>query len=182
MGTDRLEQLLADGERSLEHAALSRSGQLVGVDRLEQRLFSLGAEPFELADAARRGRLLEAVERVDAELLVQPTRAFGPESRQLRHLDQPGRELRAQLLQCRDLAGLGQRHDLLLQGRADTGQLDGLSLAGELRDLRGGLAHRLGAVAVGDDPVDRGTVELLQVAELVERGGDLAVGRIRHHC
>ena len=44
------------------------------------------------------------------------------------------------------------------------------------RDRR--LADRLGRVAVGDDPVDHGSVELVQIAELVKRLGDLDVGRI----
>ena len=42
------------------------------------------------------------------------------------------------------------------------------------------VADRLGGVAVGDDPVDDRAVELVQVAQLVERGGDLGVGRVGH--
>ncbi len=180
VSADRLEQLLADHQRSLQRAPLSRSADLVGIDGLQQCLLGLGTEPLELADTASRRGLPETLERVDAELLVKPTRALGAESRKPRHLDQPRWELRAQLLECRDLAGLRQRHDLLLQSCADAGQLCGLALACELRDLCGGLAHRLGTVAVGDDPMDRGAVKLVQIAEFVERGCDLAVGRVRH--
>jgi len=45
---------------------------------------------------------------------------------------------------------------------------------------RGHVADRLGRVAVGHDAVDDGSVELVQISELVERRGNLGVGRLGH--
>ena len=59
-------------------------------------------------------------------------------------------------------------------------QLGRAALARERRHRDGRVADRLGGVAVGDDAVDARAVELVQVAKLVERGGDLGVGRFRH--
>ena len=50
-----------------------------------------------------------------------------------------------------------------------------------MRDDRDrGLAHGLGGVAVGDHAVGHRAVELVEVAELVEGGGDLGVRRVGH--
>ena len=51
---------------------------------------------------------------------------------------------------------------------------------GQRRDRDRRLAHGLGRVAVGDDAVDDRPVELVEVAELVERGGDLGVRGVGH--
>jgi hypothetical protein len=77
-----------------------------------------------------------------------------------------------------NLPGLGQGDDLLLQGCADSRQVCGMTVERELGDLSGGLPHRLRAVAIRDDPVDLGAVELIEVAELIQCDGDLGVGRV----
>ena len=76
----------------------------------------------------------ERLERVDPELVVQPARPFGPESREVRHRDQARRELGPQLDRGRDRALVGQRDDLLLDRVADSGQLGGAALAGQSED------------------------------------------------
>ena len=86
----------------------------------------------------------------------------------------PGGELRPQLLGRRDRARVQQRVDLLGDRLADPGQLHHAARAGELLHRRRRIADRLGRIAVGDHPVDDGAVELVEVAELVERGGYLA--------
>ena len=80
----------------------------------------------------------------------------------------------------RDVAVLEQRRELRLERRADPRQLGGATGAHERRDRGRGVADRLGRVAVGDDAVDDRAVELVEVAELVERRGDLAVRRVGH--
>ena len=47
-------------------------------------------------------------------------------------------------------------------------------------DRHRGLAHRLGRGAVGDHAVGDGAVELVEVPELVEGGGDLCVREVGH--
>ena len=99
-------------------AALLRLGQ-----GLEQRLLDLRAEAAQPADLLLLGGGAQGVERVDAELVVEPPRALGPEARQVHHGDQPGRELCAQALRGRDVARLVERLDLLLQRLADAADL-----------------------------------------------------------
>ena len=69
---------------------------------------------------------------------------------------------------------------LLLERLADARQLGDPAVAGQRDDRDGRLAHRLGRVAVGDHAVDDRAVELVQVAELVEGGGDLGVREVGH--
>ena len=65
------------------------------------------------------GGRAQRIERVDPELVVEPARALGPEARQVHDRDQPARELVAQLLGGRDVAGLVEREELLLERLAD---------------------------------------------------------------
>ena len=55
-----------------------------------------------------------------------------------------------------------------------------LALAGELGDGHGRVAHRARRVAVGDDAVLDRAVELVEVPQLLEGGGDLGVGQVGH--
>ena len=156
-------------------AALGRLRQ-----RLEQLLLDLRAEPAQLADLLLLGGRAQRVERVDAELVVEPPRALRPEARQVHDRDQPGRELVAQLLRGRDVAGLVERVDLLLERLADAVDLGHAALARHRGHRHRGLAHGLGRRAVGDHAVVDRAVELVEVAELVEGGGDLGVGQVGH--
>ena len=54
----------------------------------------------------------------------------------------------------------------------------GATLARERRHRHGRVAHGLGAAAVGEHAVDDRAVELVQVAELLERFGDRVVGQL----
>src|SRR5919202_523685 len=102
-------------------------------------------------------------------------------ARQAHHVDQPGRELRAQLLGGRDRPGVEQRDDLLLERAPDPGQLRYLALARQRGHRARRLAHGLRRVAVGEDAVYDGAVELVEVGQLVEEGGDRGVGWIGRH-
>jgi hypothetical protein len=115
------------------------------------------------------------LERVDPELVVELLRPLRPEPGQPRHVDQPGRELRAQLLERGDRAGVEERHELLLERLADAGQRRHTALPGEPRDRHRRVADGLRRVAVGDDAVDDRAVELVEIAELVEVGRDRRV-------
>ena len=91
----------------------------------------------------------------------------------------PGGNL-SRRLDGRDVAGLVERVDLLLERLADAVDLGHPALARQRGDRHGGLAHGLGRRAVGDHAVGDGAVELVEVAELVEGGGDLGVGEVGH--
>ena len=73
-----------------------------------------------------------------------------------------------------------ERHDLLLERAADPLELGRAALARERRDRHGRFAHGFRRAAVGEHAVDDRAVELVQVAELLERLGDLR--RLRAPC
>ncbi len=175
----------AIAQRAVEHEAARRAAAGLGGrgrarDRLEEVLLRSGAEPSQVADPLLSGGALQRLQRVDPELLVEAAGALGPQARQARHLQQAGRELRPQSGGLRDVTGLDERDQLRLQRRADAGQLGDAALARERGDRDGGVARDLGGVAVGDDAVDDRAVQLVEVAQLVEGGGDLAVGGVGH--
>ena len=177
----RLEQELADGERAVEHDPLRwPRGRRVRLERGQHRLLELRAEAAQLAQAPGRGRLAQRLRRVDAELVEESPRSLGPEPREPGDRQQPRREALAELHRRRDLAGLDQVADLLLERRADAGELGDAPLARERGDRDGGVADDLRGVAVGEHAVDDGAVELVEVAELLERVRDLAVALGRH--
>ena len=164
--------------RALESS--TRPGALARRRRAAQRgedvLLDLRAEALELADPLRLGGRLEVLERGDPELVEEPPRGFRAEPGHPRHLDQGRRELRLQLRRRGDLAGRQQGVDLFRQRLADPGDLGRPARRRQLGDRDRALADRLGGGAVGEHPVFDGAVELVEDAQLVQRGGDLGVG------
>ena len=99
------------------------------------------------ASAAARS----ALERVDAELVVELARALGPEAGQAREVDEARRELRRAASRRPGSCPVSSSAlDLLLERLADARQLGDLALARQRRDRARRLAHRLGGVAVGE--------------------------------
>jgi hypothetical protein len=90
-------------------------------------LLELRPEAAHVAQLLGLGRRAQALERVDAELVVELAGALGPEPGQAREVDEAGRDAGAQLLDGRDGAGLEQRLDLLLERAPDAGQLGDLA-------------------------------------------------------
>ena len=74
------------------------------------------------------GGLAQVVEIADPELVVQATNRLRADARDPGQLDQGRRELLLQLRRRRDLAGLDEGDDLLLQGLPDPRQLGGAAL------------------------------------------------------
>ena len=144
----------------------------------EDRLLGLRAEALELADLAapRRRSRSDSSESIPSSSYSRRARLGPSPGRRVISIS-PGGNLRAQLDERRDRAVVGEREDLLLDRSRRPRELGGAALARERRHRHGRLADRLGGVPVRDDPVDRGAVELVQVAELVEGGGDLGVRR-----
>jgi hypothetical protein len=179
------QQFLADHERAVEHdaPAAAVAVSLLGApggDRGQDGLLRLGPEPLERADLLRRCGGLQGVHRVDGELLEQATGALGSQAGQAGDLQQAHGELGPELDRRRDVAVVGEGQDLLLDDRADARQLGGAALAGQRGDRDRRVAHRLGRVAIRDDPVDDRPIELIQVAQLVQSLGDLRIGGVRH--
>ncbi len=177
----RADDLLGDVLRPRQQDPRRRAAPLGRLgERLEQLLLDLRAEAAQLADLLLLGGRAQGIQGVDPELVVEPPRALRPEARQVHDREQPARELVAQLLGRRDVAGLVEREDLLLEDLADPVELGDAAVARQLHHRHGRLADGLGRRAVGDHAVGDGAVELVEVAELVERGGDLGVGQVGH--
>jgi thioredoxin 1 len=178
MLAQRCDQRLPDCERTVQyHPPAALTGAL-GRRGGEQRLFGLRAKALERADPLLLCRAAKRLQRVHAQLLEQPPCALRSEAREPRDLDQPGREFRPQLHRRGNHPIGGEREDFLLDRLTDPGELGRASLARQRGHRDGRVADRLGGVAVRDDPVDDRAVELIQVTELVERGGYLGIGRL----
>ena len=180
VGPELLEQLLTRGERAVEHDPLARFPGSRLTERAEDRLLGLRPEPLERPDSVLLGGGAERVERVDPELLVQPPRPLGPEPGQSRDLDQAGRELRAQLDQRRNRPVVGEREHLLLDDPPDARQLRRPPLPRHRGHRHGRIPHRLRGIAIRHHPMDHRPIELIQIPQLIEGGGDFGVRRIRH--
>ena len=151
-------------DASVSVMTLTREGrvtELPGIGKtLEEKLYALD----ETGDIPAAQRL----ERVDAELRVQQPHPLWPDARQTGDVDQPGRELGAQLFGRGDRARVEQREDLLFERLADARQLAGASRAGERGDRHGCVAHGPRGAPVRLHAMDYRAVELVQVAELIE--------------
>ena len=130
---------------------------------------NLRPEAAHVAQPLGLGRVAQRLERVDAQLVVQRRARLGPSPGRRVMSIRPGRELRAQLLDRRDRAGVQQRLDLLLERLADPRQLGHAALARQRREPTRRLAHGLRRVAVGEHAVHDRAVELVEVGELVEQ-------------
>ena len=117
-----VEQKLADRQRAVEdrapHAPLRRRR---GVERDDDRLLEACPEALQRPQPLRGGRLAERLRGVDPELVEQAPRALGAQSGQRGDRKQAGGETRPQLDRGRDVAGLDQVADLLLERGADPG-------------------------------------------------------------
>ena len=143
------------------------------------RSSSFGPSPRTPRMRCGERRLAQLLQRVDAELRVQQPRALGAETRQARDRDEPragtsrAASPRPGSCPCRAARG---------SSPSSVAPIPGSSLArpsaGERRDRHRRLAHALGGRAVGEHAVDDRPVELVEVAELVERVGDRSVGEL----
>ena len=180
VGAQLLDDRLAGLEGAVEQDPDPRRVGDARRDRLEHLLLELRPEPLDATQPLSFGGRAQRVDRVDLELLVEAPRALGAQARQPHHRDDARRVLGAQLLGRRDRAGLDQRDDLLLERRADALQLGRTAFARERRHRHGRLANLLGGGPVGDDAVDDRAVQLVEVAQLVERLGDRRIGYVAH--
>ena len=127
-------ELLGDRQDVGEENTL---GGPLGAELLQLRgdvLFRLGPEALHRADFLIGDRLSKVVDRSDADLVEEALRRFRAKSRDPRHLDEGGRELRLELLGGGDRAGVEECGDLLRRRLADPGQVRDLSGARQISD------------------------------------------------
>ena len=155
-----------------------RSISLRGVASARRTFSSVfGAEPAQRPQPLRLGGLLQLVDRRDAELLPDAPRGLRAQSRHAHELDDVGRDALLALGEGGDLPVVDDLDDLLLDHLADSGEVLGAALDGELRDRAAGLAHPLRGPAVGERPELVAAFELEEVGQQLELLGDLCVAR-----
>jgi hypothetical protein len=129
-------------------------------ERGEHLLLGLLAKTGQLTQPPLfRGRP-QILRRCDAELGPQLARRLRPEAGNVHYLDEAGGEAIADLRECGQVAGLGVLDDLVLDRRADAGELRRLAFQGELSNGNGRFADPCGRLAVGSQPERVGPVEL----------------------
>ena len=181
LGAQPLDDPLGDLERAGQRDARAGRALVVRLERGEDRRLGLRARspsargrgprsPRRAAHPASRRR----APRTAAARSSGPT----PSSRVI--ATTPGGNFARSFSAAGIEPGLQQRRQLLLERLADARQLGHAALAHHPRDRLGRVADRLRGVAVGDDAVDHRAVQLVQVAELVERRRKVAVRRVRH--
>ena len=152
-----------------------------GRERLEDRLLELGPEAAHVAQLLGLGRRAQALERVDAELVVELAGALGPEAGQAREVDEARPGIRARSFSMAGIVPVSSSASIFSSSvRPMPGSSVTLPSRVMARDRARRLADRLGGVAVGEHAVDDGAVELVEVGQLVEERGDGGVGRIGH--
>jgi len=143
-----------------------RAARAPRVDALLEVLRRLLLEARDFEDPPGEDLALEALDRVDAELLVQELRLARTDAGEIHHLAHAARHRAAQCVEVRHRARLRGLEDLGGEVRADAGDLaahrdGGYSLLGEVPDL-------LGGPAVGADPEDVRLLDLEKVGDLLE--------------
>ena len=177
----RADDLLGDVLRAREQDARRRAALRRLGERLEQRLLDLRAEAAQPADLLLLGGGAQRVERVDRRARRRAAaRAWarspaGASPRSARSGTSRAGAWRSGCRPSRRARGSSPRAScrsplisVTRPSRASRG------------DRHRGLAHGLGRGAVGDHAVGDGAVELVEVPELVEGGGDLCVREVGH--
>ena len=143
------------------------------------RIFSCVFSPKPLSactwSASQAARSI--VERRDAELLVQRGRLLRAQPGNADQRQHAAGNLRPQLLEHRDRAGVEQLADLLGQVLADAfdvGQV-AVRIGRDVGERLGQVADPPRRVAIGPHAKRIGVLELEQVGDFVEGGGDVAV-------
>jgi hypothetical protein len=93
-----------------------------GLEHLEELLLDLAPKPRIPRIFCCSQAVAQRLERVDPELVVELAGALGAEAGQVGDGDQSARVLRAQLLGGRDVPGVDERVQLLLERLADPGR------------------------------------------------------------
>jgi hypothetical protein len=123
-------------------------------------------------------RLLEILERADADLLVQPRDRLRTDALQAQHVEDGRRELLQQLLVVPDGARLHQLADLGGEVLADPRQREALRRR-QPRDGLGFVDERLGRGAIRADLERVLVLDLEEIGNLLQHARD---GQVIHSC
>ncbi len=124
-------------------------GGAVLLDAGEDLLLAPLPEALEAADPLVAAGLLQLLDAPDAERFVERGGLLRPEVRQAEQLEDPGRELGAELLEEGQAPGPVELGDLLRQGVADVRQLGEAALAHQRVQVAAEPGHPVGAQVVG---------------------------------
>ena len=173
----RRHQLFGDrADRGEQKPARALAGLAEALHRREHVFLDLRPEPADVADPLVLGRLLQLLQGRDPELVVEAAGGFRP---------RPGTRVTAIRVggnfafnfTAAGISPVSIRASIfsarVLPTPRDLGRP---ALGGEVGDRDRAFADRLGRGAVGEDPVFDRAVELVEDAELLERGGDLGIG------
>ena len=175
MRRDRLGDLAEPRKDRAEQGAAGPLGRLRLRERGEDPLLGLRAEPAEVAQTLGLGRLAEAGDGRDPELLPDPARRLRPEPGQVQEARHLLRHLGLALRERVDLAVLDHLDDLLLDRLADPLELLRPTVERELGDGAAGLADPRRRAAIGGDAERVAALQLHQVGEQIELFGELHV-------
>ena len=167
-------ELLAHGERLGQQRALLGPAVSSRGERRQHVLLGLLAEARHVLEAAVLGCTAQVVQRRSAELVVQQADRLGPRPGMRVISTRPG-GIFALSLSADGIEPVSSRASIF---SAIVFPTPASSAARPCRASSStetpGLADRLGGVAVGDDPVDHGAVELVQARQLLEGLGYVA--------
>ena len=141
----------------------------------EDQLLGPARQAPQVAQPPGLGRGPEVVERRDPELRVDQANGLRSEARQSEEVEQRRRELGEQPLVVRDDARRGGLGDLVRDRLADAGDLRRAPVAVRLGDVDRLSADRVGGAVVGHGLEDELTLDLEEIADLVEDPGELAI-------
>ena len=141
----------------------------------------LAPKPLSVPDLVRLAGRAQVVQRGDVQLVVELCRPLGPQARHAEDRQHAFGNLGQQLFEHRQRAGLDQRGHFLGQVLADAldvGQRP-LGIGHDVGRRFGKIVDRPRRVAIGADAERIGALELQQVGNLLENGGDFVVGHGR---
>ena len=175
LAAERLGDLADEGAGAVQSHAAARSGgrelRQPGLD-LRRRL---RADPGHRVEPPGRRCLAQLGQRADPERVAELSHPLGREAQQPCHPDELRQRLRLELLQLRQLAGLHQLAQPLLDPGPDPGELAHATRADELRDVRRRRADQLGGAPVRADGVVPRLVQVEQGGEGFEPFGEMRV-------
>ena len=169
------DEVVGDRLRAIEQQPLRPRLEL--LDALEDPLLGARGDALEAAQAPRLGGLPQVLERLDPEALVDDPHRLRPDARDPQQVDEAGRDLGAQTLVGRHVAGRGELDDLVADGLADARDRPPLPRRVRRRDVERRPGDGVGGAVVGDRLELDLALDLEDVAHLVEDPGEVAVGR-----
>ena len=151
------------------------------VEPFQNGRLGLGAEAFEVLDPMCLAGRAEVLQRGDLQLVVQLGRPLGPQAGHAKDGQHALGNLGQQFFEHRQRAGFHQRGHFLRQVLADAFDIGKRPL---------GIGHDVGrrfrqvvdrprGVAIGADSERIGPLELQQVGDVLENGGDFVIGHGR---